>query len=862
MWTPFGASGGQDGAGRGLRARCALILCVLALCALLLFVLLLVAGASPAQARPLQVDDLLNREGFGAVTAAPGGRWLLVEQRRPYAAAKRFDYQLENFLFRTRLMVSDLRSPGPLRALAPAEPGVGYQLGPASPDGERVVVYRLKAERWEMGIATPASGSVHWLGLTPELPQGERLAVWTTPTRLVMIARQAGDQPFNLRWMHPQGPLPGLWARTARGGTAVTVVGSGRYLAARPKAAAKRVVEVSVLTGAARTLAVGDFTDLELSTSGRWLAAFEAGEDIPLSAQRQVQGAYGVAARRLRLVLIDLAMGSITRPCPRCDMLSGLLSWSPVGDELLAFAREDGAAWPAGRLIRVEAVSGQVRPAGDAIAPVIERRPERAYAGWMGAEPIVFGRPDPAARLDWYRLTPGGAVNLTRSLSAPPRTGLVASDDAILLAADDAAWRFDRDGAPTRLGSCRLSGLPRSADPRPDRTIVTPVFGDGLFGLCHRPDADVLERIDAGGGVKAQSRLAPHSEVLAVAPGGAVTLRTTGGGQNDLVWQEGGRTAILARINARFADIDLPRAIPVPHPGPNGEALTSWILLPATSIVPGRPPPLIVAPYLGSSYASSPLDWVFQEGPGEPEALLAAHGYAVLIPSLPTRRNSDGPADGLADQILAIVDAAARQPDVAGAFDPHRLGIWGHSFGGYSTLAVITQTDRFGAAVAEAATSDLFSIHGTFSPGRRVYPDEGVSSPWTAGWAESLQGDMRRPPFLDPDRYARNSPAFQASRVETPLMLVHGDLDNMSIGQAEEMFSALYRQNKDALLVTYWGEQHAFASPGNLRDLSRRIFDWFDSHLLTRSSADGAARSAGPGRIAANGAPRIRPPTP
>lgn len=833
MWLHLGAWRGRYAALRGLRGRCALVLLALVLCALLFFALLLIAGISPAAARPLQVDDLLNQEGFGAVVAAPGGRWLLVEQRGPYAAAGRFDYQLENFLFRTRLMVSDLRSPGPLRPLVRPEAGVGYQLGPASPDGERVVVYRLKAERWQMGIARPATRTVRWLGLTPELPQGERLAVWTSPTRLVTIVRQAGDQPFNLRWMHPQGPLPGLWARTARGGTAVTVVGSGRYVTARPKAPAKRIVEVSALTGVARTLAVGDFTDLELSTSGRWLAAFEAAEDIPLAADRQVQGAYGVAARRLRVVLIDLATGAVTRPCPHCDILSGLLSWSPVRDELLTFARADGAAWPAGRLIRIDAVSGQARPAGEAIQPVVERRPERAYAGWMGADPIVFGRPDPAARPDWYRLASSGAVNLTKSLSAPPRTGLVASDDAILLAADDGAWRFGRDGAPTRVSWCRVSALPRQADPRPDRAIVTPAYGDGLFGLCHRPQGDVLERIASGGDVHDRSRLVPRSEVLAVRPdGAAVMLRTIGGGQGDLVWKGDGRTVTLATVNARFADIDLPRAVAVPHAGANGEALTSWVLLPATSIDPGHPPPLIVAPYLGYTYAGSPVDMLLHGGPGEPEALLAAHGYAVLIPSLTTKHDGDGPADGLAARILDIVDTAARQPGLTGAFDPTRLGIWGHSFGGYSTLAVITQTDRFGAAIAEASTSDLFSIHGTFSPGRRVNPDEGVSTPWTAGWAESLQGDMRRPPFLDPDRYVRNSPAFHAGRVQTPLMLVHGDLDNMSIGQAEEMFSALYRQNKDALLVTYWGEQHAYASPGNLRDLSRRIFDWFDSHLL------------------------------
>jgi len=51
------------------------------------------------------------------------------------------------------------------------------------------------------------------------------------------------------------------------------------------------------------------------------------------------------------------------------------------------------------------------------------------------------------------------------------------------------------------------------------------------------------------------------------------------------------------------------------------------------------------------------------------------------------------------------------------------------------------------------------------------------------------------------------------------------------VTQAEEMFTALYRLNKDALFVRYWGEGHVLASSANIRDFWRRVFTWYDRHL-------------------------------
>ena len=96
-----------------------------------------------------------------------------------------------------------------------------------------------------------------------------------------------------------------------------------------------------------------------------------------------------------------------------------------------------------------------------------------------------------------------------------------------------------------------------------------------------------------------------------------------------------------------------------------------------------------------------------------------------------------------------------------------------------------------------------------------------------AGWTEQSQGAMGGPPWSDPDRYVRNSPLFQADRIRTPILIMQGERD-MALGDAESLYSALWRQNKDVRFITWWGEGHTVESPANLREMYRQILAWLD----------------------------------
>jgi dipeptidyl aminopeptidase/acylaminoacyl peptidase len=216
--------------------------------------------------------------------------------------------------------------------------------------------------------------------------------------------------------------------------------------------------------------------------------------------------------------------------------------------------------------------------------------------------------------------------------------------------------------------------------------------------------------------------------------------------------------------------------------------------------------------------------------------LLAAAGYAVLVPSMPRHWSSHEPSAGLADQVLAAVDAAVKIAPV----DPGRLALWGHSWGGYAALAIATQTHRFKSVIESSGKSDLISAYGPFIPASRAAPEDGTSPIDTMGWMEHGQGNLGVAPAQDIDLYARNSPAFHADRITAPVLLIHGDLDFVPLAQGEEMFSALYRQDKDAVLVTLWGEGHVATSPANIREMYAWILWW-----LGQTIGPGATSTAG-----------------
>jgi dipeptidyl aminopeptidase/acylaminoacyl peptidase len=168
-----------------------------------------------------------------------------------------------------------------------------------------------------------------------------------------------------------------------------------------------------------------------------------------------------------------------------------------------------------------------------------------------------------------------------------------------------------------------------------------------------------------------------------------------------------------------------------------------------------------------------------------------------------------------------------------GMVDTSRVAVMGQSFGGWTTLALITRTQRFRSAIAMAVVSDLVSYSGTFRAWDRPWPYAHIvmaPEKIIEAGQQRLGGSL----WQYPARYVSNSPVFQANRVETPTMIIQGDQDFEGVQQAEEFFNALQRLGKRAELVRYVGDTHAIESPANVRDMWERIMAWLSTTMDTQ----------------------------
>lgn len=798
--------------------------------------LALFCSAEGAAARPFTVEDMLHQESLGAVSIDPSGRWLVLEHRGHYDSARRYDYNTENSLALGRLEAVDLRSSKPARPLLARDAGPGVVMGPFSPSGRRLAIYRLHGHKWSLGVVTLATGAVRWLPQTPQETGHGRSLQWLSDTDFLLIERGDHLPPYLMRlgWIVADR-LPKAWEAAATGAGSHTLLGSGTYAAVRHRAPANRLLRINAATGAATRLATGELIDLEVSPDHRRVALFSSGPDIQVRGDGPVRGPEGLETEATRLSIVDLTTGRQTAPCPSCDLLPQLLSWSPSGRSLLGLARGPDGLWTSGHLIRIDAESGLAMTVGDGLRLQARFNPVTVWTTWMGEDPVVLGRPLESAstRDDWYRLGAHGVTNLTRSLPAPDNVVRVSDRQGLAVLCGTGIWAVDARGeAPTRLAEgAKLAQRP----PRPvaqARLDRSPQAGFWITLETDRTRA--LRRLDATGLHALLDLPIGSSTLLAASQQGAaaVTDEIDAHGVERLrLSRASGTTSQLLTLNAGLAETDPLDVRAVHHLGPNGRPLVSWLFLPPPQ--PGAgPPPLLVRAYLGDNFPRAPRDPPAELGFPQNLRVLTGHGYAVLAVSLP---KPDGgltdPADHLADRILDVVRAAADDPDLAPRFDANRLALTGFSFGGYTVMTAVTQTHRFRAAVEMDGISDLTALWASVGQTPQLNPEMGYSTNWHTGDVEATQPTMLAPPWVETGRYLRNSPLLAANRIETPLLLIHGGQDSLPMAQSEAMYSALFRQGKDALMVTYWGALHSITSPGDIRDVYRRTFRFLDEHL-------------------------------
>ena len=204
-------------------------------------------------------------------------------------------------------------------------------------------------------------------------------------------------------------------------------------------------------------------------------------------------------------------------------------------------------------------------------------------------------------------------------------------------------------------------------------------------------------------------------------------------------------------------------------------------------------------------------------------ALLAGHGYVVVQPSVDFDIGFPGEA------WLKGVTAAANKLIELGITDSSKMAVQGTSYGGYATNLLVTQTNRFKAAVNISGKVDLISFY-TDSPRLGV---RNVNA------AEKTQDRIGATMWQQPQKYEQHSAVLFADRITTPLMLVTGAQDsNVPADNTREMYYALRRLGKEVVWVNYMNGGHGAgtATADDFLDMWRRVLAWYDAKLKGEKS--------------------------
>ena len=195
----------------------------------------------------------------------------------------------------------------------------------------------------------------------------------------------------------------------------------------------------------------------------------------------------------------------------------------------------------------------------------------------------------------------------------------------------------------------------------------------------------------------------------------------------------------------------------------------------------------------------------------------ASNGYLILQPDIVYTEGK--PGSSALDDLTAAVNKVIE----LGYADPEAIGLQGHSWSGYQSSFVVTQTDLFSAVVTGAPPTNLISFYNT------LYRSSGTIQ---QGITEVGQVRMGTTPFEDFDLFVSQSPVHHAEKITTPFMILHGTADGaVDWMQGLEYYGMARRLGKEVIFLSYPDEGHHLSRKNNQIDFQIRMMQFFDHHL-------------------------------
>ncbi len=534
--------------------------------------------------------------------------------------------------------------------------------------------------------------------------------------------------------------------------------------------------------------------------------------------QRNTLAAWHVDTNRF----VPLGTDLFERVTPlRRQRLAYAVNWS-------SYAMERTIGRPAGDIYLVDIETGARTKVKDAIDDqTLQASPGGRYLLYLQADQYWTIDTATRATVNISKAAATSFINRESDATVKQKpsfgvAGWTKNDEAVVLYDKLDAWRVAANGS----GAARLTDGSTEQlrhryvrlDPDEEWIDAGQPIHFSLFGIWSKRSG--YARLDPGAGAITPLLVEDKSITgLAKAKDAGVYAYTVQGFDDPPDVMVGGPglkdARAIARTNPFAADYTWGKSEVIEYKNERGERLQGALFYPA-GYQAGRKYPMIVYMYErlsdGVHRWSSPSD----RDPYN-ATVFTSLGYLVLQPDIVFRPREPGLS------VADCVGAAVKKVIAMGSVDPARIGIVGHSWGGFDTVFLATHTNLFAAGVAGAPITNLVSNYGNHH--------------WSAGIAETDhietgQQRMEVPLWEDLPAYIRNSAVFGISTMKTPLLLAFGDNDGtVHWHQGVEFYNIARRAKKDVVMLVYGGEDHSNRRKPNQIDYQRRIVQWFGHYL-------------------------------
>lgn len=490
----------------------------------------------------------------------------------------------------------------------------------------------------------------------------------------------------------------------------------------------------------------------------------------PLQPMTPLAGVIGQEIYEQRIATIDLGTDHVAQVTP-ADMYVYEYEWTPDGRSWVTSAAHGAgdANWYVARIYLANAQNGEMREIYKPKLQIADPRISPDGKSVAFIEGLMSDEGSTGGEIYVVPVAGGAARNLTPGIKSSPSALVWSKADRIIFAQNvegDSGFASvsSKGGAVKNVWTGEEFAHPAGASWAASRASA-----DGkLFTAMVRQSASAPPEVWAG-------PIGEWKQLTNLNDG----VKTAWGEMRNLHWMNG------------------------------STRVQGWLMLPKDYSA-DKKYPLVVSVHGGPS-AACMSRWDERN-----TGAFSALGYFILCPN-PRGSYGQGEAFTQANvkdfgggdfrDIMAGVDAISKEYPI----DTKRLGIRGHSYGGYMTMWAETQTQHFAAAVAGAGLSDWLSYYGLNDIDEWMIPFFGASV------------------YDDPAVYAKSDPMHFVKAVKTPTLILVGDRDGeVPMEQSVEWWHALDDLHVPTKLVVYPNEGHAFIRPADARDYALRSLEWFE----------------------------------